>query len=167
MSSIREIQEAQLGLLEAVDALCRKHDIHYTLYGYTLLGAIRVNREDKTIDNETYTTFSQDGGKTWSVPQNIGAVGAPPHLLLHSSGAIVMVTGRRIAPFGQRAYISYDGGKTWSDPIAVGEDAPDWDLGYPSSVELSDGSIFTVYYQKFPGDKYNSILSTRWELPKE
>ncbi len=131
----------------------------------TLLGGIRVNREDKNLDNEVYTTFSTDGGKTWSVPQLAGVFGAPPHLLLHSSGAIVMTTGRRIAPFGENAYISKDGGKTWSDRITISQEAPDWDLGYPSSVELSDGSILTVYYQKYPGDSYNSLLSTRWELP--
>lgn len=63
--------------------------------------------------------------------------------------------------------LSDDGGKTWSKEITVGPESPDWDCGYPSSVELSDGSILTVYYQKYPGDTYNSILSTRWELPKE
>lgn len=146
------------------DRFCEPHVVE--LPDGTLLGAMRVNRIDKVnCDNEVYTTFSNDGGKTWSVPQCIGQVGAPPHLLLHSSGAIVMTTGRRIAPCEERAYISRDGGKTWSAPITISQESPDWDLGYPSSVELSDGSILTVYYQKFPGDSYNSLLSTRWELP--
>ena len=160
----------KLGIVPLVEGMdnhrfCEPHVLE--LPDGTLLGGIRVNREDKSVDNEIYTTFSTDGGKTWSTPENQGAIGAPPHFLLHSSGAIVMVTGRRIAPFGQRARISRDGGKTWGEEIVISEDAPDWDLGYPSSVELSDGSILTVYYQKFPGDKHNSILSTRWELPKE
>lgn len=158
----------KLGVVPTVNGIeparfCEPHVLE--LPDGTLLGAIRVNRTDKTVDNEVYTTFSHDGGKTWSVPENIGTVGAPPHLLLHSSGAIVLTTGRRIAPFGQRAFVSYDSGKTWSEPVVISEEAPDWDLGYPSSVELPDGSILTVYYQKYPGDTYNSILSTRWELP--
>lgn len=159
----------RLGIVPAVegvetDRFCEPHVVE--LPDSTLLGAMRVNRTDKVnADNEVYTTFSTDGGKTWSVPQCIGQVGAPPHLLLHSSGAIVMTTGRRIAPFGERARISKDGGKTWSDEIIISQEAPDWDLGYPSSVELSDGSILTVYYQKYPGDNYNSLLYTRWELP--
>ena len=33
------------------------------------------------------------------------------------------------------------------------DDAPDTDLGYPSTVELSDGSLLTVYYQKYAGDE--------------
>ena len=130
----------------------------------TLLGAIRVHApEGITI----YLTRSTDGGNSWETPAPTGICGAPPHLLLHTSGAVVMVYGRRKKPCGQRAKVSYDGGKTWSEEITVGPESQDWDCGYPSSVELSDGSILTVYYQKYPGDTYNSILSTRWELPKE
>lgn len=150
---------------EGIEAerVCEAHVVE--LPDGTLLGAMRINRINKEVDNEVCTTFSYDGGKTWTVPQIIGQVGAPPHLLLHSSGTIVLTTGRRIAPFGERARLSYDGGKTWGEEIVISEEAPDWDLGYPSSVELSDGSILTVYYQKYPGDSYNSLLSTRWELP--
>ncbi len=130
----------------------------------TILGGIRVHGEDGIT---IYLTRSVNGGKTWEMPAPTGICGTPPHFLLHSSGAVVMVYGRRTTPCGQRAKISYDGGKTWSEEIAVSPESPDWDCGYPSSVELSDGSILTVYYQKYPGDTYNSILSTRWELPKE
>lgn len=131
----------------------------------TILGGIRVEGLPDGIT--IYLTRSVDGGKTWETPVATGICGTPPHFLLHSSGAVVMVYSRRKDPCGQRAKISYDGGKTWSEEIAVGPVSPDWDCGYPSSVELSDGSILTVYYQKYPGDTYNSILSTRWELPKE
>ena len=41
MSSIREIQDIELQMLEAVDTLCKKHGLRYTLYCGTLLGAIR------------------------------------------------------------------------------------------------------------------------------
>ena len=44
------------------------------------------------------------------------------------------------------------------------DDGPDGDLGYPCSLELEDGSIFTVYYQKQPGDALTSILWTRWQI---
>jgi len=133
----------------------------------TILGAMRINRETKEEDNGICTTVSRDGGKTWSEPRLIGAYGAPPHFLLHSSGVLILTYGRRTAPYGQRARLSYDGGETWGEDFAVSQEAPDWDLGYPSSVELSDGSILTVYYQKYPGDSYPSLLGTRWELPGE
>lgn len=67
--------------------------------------------------------------------------------------------------FGSYVKRSRDGGKTWGKESIIGPEAPDWDLGYPSSVELSDGSILTVYYQKYPGDSYTSILSTHREVP--
>ena len=45
------------------------------------------------------------------------------------------------------------------------DDAPDWDLGYPSTVELGDGSLFTVYYQRDAPDEHCSLLWSRWQLP--
>ncbi|MGN1075298.1 MAG: sialidase family protein, partial [Eubacteriales bacterium] len=89
--------------------------------------------------------------------------GSPPHLLVHSSGAVICTYGRREEPFGERAMISYDEGKTWTRDIELCPGA-DFDLGYPATVELADGSLLTVYYQKFPGDSRNSFLYTHWTL---
>jgi hypothetical protein len=48
------------------------------------------------------------------------------------------------------------------------DDGPDADLGYPSSVELGDGSILTVYYQKLAAAREKcSLLWTRWKLPEQ
>ena len=132
----------------------------------TLFGAIRVEGSNIELGFTVYTCFSSDGGKTWSVPQPTGICGSPPHLMLHSSGALVCTYGRRTKPFGERAAVSYDMGKTWEDEYVLCDDAPDTDLGYPSTVELSDGSLLTVYYQKYPGDAKCSILQTRWRLKK-
>lgn len=131
----------------------------------TILGGLRGSGSKMPDVNGVFTTFSYDGGRSFTKPQLLDHSGTPPHFLLHSSGAIVLTYGRRKAPFGERARISYDQGRTWGQEIVISEESPDWDLGYPSSVELSDGSLLTVYYQKFPGDTYNSILSTHWKLP--
>ena len=48
----------------------------------------------------------------------------------------------------------------------ISQEAESDDLGYPSTVELSDGRLLTVYYQILPGDTFASILYTEWELPK-
>ena len=146
--------------------LNRLHEPHVVeLPSGRLLGGIRINGENDRSGNTIYTTYSDDGGKTWSVPKSTGATGTPPHFLLHSSGAIVMTHGRRGTTNFEIAMISWDGGNTWSDEIVISPESPDWDLGYPSSVELSDGSILTVYYQKYGEDSYNSILYTKWQLP--
>jgi hypothetical protein len=47
----------------------------------------------------------------------------------------------------------------------VRDDGFDWDLGYPSTVELADGSLFSVYYQKVQGNHKASLLWSRWQLP--
>lgn len=111
-------------------------------------------------------TESTDDGWTWTPARPLGFHGSPPHLLLHSTGEIICVYGYRLAPFGQRAMISRDGGLTWDKDYVLREDGPDADLGYPSSTELKDGSILTVYYQKLasPHEKC-SLLWTRWRLP--
>jgi hypothetical protein len=96
--------------------------------------------------------------------ESIGAAGSPPHLLKHSSGAIVMVYGYRAQPFGERAKVSRDGGKTWSDEIILRDDAPSGDLGYPASVELPNGDILTIYYQQANAGEKTSLLWTRWSL---
>ncbi len=157
----------KLGAVPEPDGIARAnlHEPHVAeLPDGTLFGAIRINDPN---GNTICLTRSCDGGKNWEKPVLTGICGTPPHLLLHSSGAIIMTYSRRKAPCGQRAKISYDGGKNWSEEITVSPESPDWDCGYPSSVELSDGSILTVYYQKYQDDSYNSILSTHWHLPKE
>ncbi|MEA4823156.1 MAG: sialidase family protein [Clostridiaceae bacterium] len=110
-----------------------------------------------------FQTYSDDGGLTWSVPTYTDVSGSPPHLLVHSSGAVICAYGRREEPFGERVMISYDEGATWTRDMEL-YPGTDVDLGYPASVELADGSILTVYYHKFPGDKNCSFLYTHWTL---
>ena len=99
---------------------------------------------------------------------NPGAVGVPrlttpPAATLDRRGRPTY--GYRLAPFGERAIVSYDDGTSWDTDLVLRDDGPDTDLGYPSSVELSDGAIFTVYYQKRAPGELCSLLWTRWELP--
>jgi hypothetical protein len=111
-------------------------------------------------------TDSTDGGQTWSTPKPLGFHGSPPHLLRHSSGVLVCVYGYRQPGYGQRVMFSRDGGATWDHDWIIRDDGPDGDLGYPASVELADGSLFTIYYQKVPGDRKCSLLCSRWRLPE-
>ena len=113
-----------------------------------------------------YLTRSTNGGKTWAKPEFLVA-GAPPSLLLHSSGMIVMSYGWRGEAPGQRVAFSRDGGRTWSLDWILREDGPTPDLGYPSTVELADGSFCTVYYQKVRADDLNcALMVSHWTLPQ-
>jgi len=130
----------------------------------SLLGMLRMERMPGCPTFTMYQMRSEDDGYTWSVPQPTGVLGSPPHLLVHSSGAVICSYARRQTPFGQFAMVSRDGGKTWPVHYAIDDRAADGDLGYPCSVELADGSILTVYYQKCEGDDFPSILCTHWAL---
>jgi hypothetical protein len=95
-----------------------------------------------------WETYSDDGGRTWARPFATPLWGFPPHLLVLTDGSVLCSYGYRRPPFGERACVSVDG-VTW-DPAhetVLSDQAPNGDLGYPASVELSDGSILTVYYQ--------------------
>jgi hypothetical protein len=110
-------------------------------------------------------TMSDDGGRSWSTAQPLGFHGSPPHVMVHSTGVVAAVYGCRERPYGQRAMVSYDGGGTWDAGYILRGDGPDGDLGYPASVELADGQIFTVYYQKRGAGEPCSLLWSRWALP--
>lgn len=135
----------------------------------TLFGAIRAEGKEIGEYFTIYTTVSRDGGRTWSAWRRADVSGSPPHLMRHSSGALICSFGRREPPFGERAMVSYDNGESWRDEYVLDDRAKESDLGYPCSVELSDGSIMTVYYQRWMDENGNtdpkcSILYTRWKL---
>ena len=59
--------------------------------------------------------------------------------------------------------ISRDCGKTWGEEHILSE-AYCNDLGYPATVELEDGSLVTVYYERYGEDKFTSMLSVKWTI---
>jgi len=137
-----------------------------------LLGMIRIqDHRGTTLAASGIPSFSlmqsesDDGGRTWTPARPLGFHGSPPHLLRHSSGAMVLTYGYRQEPFGQRVAFSHDDGATWDHNWIIRDDGPGDDLGYPSTVELGDGSLFSVYYQQAAPDEKCSILWSKWRLP--
>ena len=138
-----------------------------------LIGAIRIQNygeaklEDLGLVNFGIAmTESTDGGQTWTQANPLSFHGSPPHLIRHSSGMLVMVCGYRLEPYGQRVALSTDDGQTWEHDFIIRDDGPDGDLGYPASVEMPDGSILTVYYQKPQSTQDKcAFLWSKWRLP--
>ncbi|TVR58793.1 MAG: exo-alpha-sialidase [Spirochaetaceae bacterium] len=138
-----------------------------------LVGLIRVqNFGDEKIGNPNVPHFSlvqtvsDDGGRTFSRAEPLGFHGSPAHIVRHSNGVLVSVYGYREKPYGERVALSRDGGETWEYNQILRDDGPDGDLGYPASVELDDGSIFTIYYQKPSSvDDKCGLMWSRWRLP--
>ena len=78
-------------------------------------------------------------------------------LELHDGRLLPSFTSRIPGLFGVVLRISDDGGESWSRPcVLLSMPAGDWhktDCGYPSSVQLADGTLVTAYYfgPKKPG----------------
>ena len=125
---------------------------------------VHIRNHNKKDERETLQCESTDGGKTFSTPRSIGVWGLPSHLLLLRDGRLVMSYGHRRPPYGNQARVSSDGGRTWSEPLLISTDGPGGDLGYPSSVELDDGSIVTVWYEVRPDSPLAVLRQARWTL---
>ena len=59
---------------------------------------------------------------------------------------------------------SRDRGRTWSQPFTLSDDGSGTDLGYPSTVELKDGRLFTVWYESLAGSPKAVLRKLEWSL---
>ena len=48
------------------------------------------------------------------------------------------------------------------DEIILTDDAKSWDFGYPSTVEMADGTLFTLWYEN-PG-RAAKLRMLRWKI---
>jgi len=72
---------------------------------------------------------------------------------------------QHVCPWGKTVLsVSRDDGASWDHDWILRDDAPG-DVGYPATVELADGSLFSVYYQQAAPDEKCSILWSKWSLP--
>ena len=89
--------------------------------------------------------------------------GFPSHLQIFGKDKMIMTYGYRLKPYGVRARISTDSGKTWGDEIILSDDGKNGDLGYPSTVEMADGSLFTLWYENM-GKKGAKLRYLNWQF---
>ena len=129
------------------------------------------------IDGYLRLSVSDDKGKnlSWSLPEKskpLAIWGYPAHMLSLKDGTLLCAYGYRKDPMGIRASISYDGGDTWDmeNEYVLRDDGASVDLGYPCSIQLRDGRIFTVYYihtkTTHPGP-YTEIDGVFWSPKKK
>lgn len=159
---VGEIANIQRGDLFPLS--CEPHAI--VLPDGRILVHIRVQKSAAGL----FTVFqseSCDGGKTWSAPRQLLSDdgGSPPHVLCHSSGVLVCTYGYRAKkPFGVKAMFSRDNGETWDVDHVIYSNHASADLGYPSTVELPDGSLLTVFYAHSAENAPAVILQQRWRF---
>ncbi len=124
----------------------------------------QIRNHNRANGGETLQTESSDGGKTWSETHPIGVWGLPSHLLCLADGRLLMTYGHRRKPLGNQARVSSDEGRTWSEPMILSGDGNSGDLGYPSTVQLANGSLLSVWYELLKGSSCAVLRQARWTL---
>jgi hypothetical protein len=112
-----------------------------------------------------YQSQSSDGGQSWTAAKATPMWGHPAHVLLLDDGRLLCTYGYRRPPYGVRACVSHDGGTIWNigEEIVLRADGGSRDVGYPSSIQLDDGSVVTVYYIH-GADGIRHIAATHWQV---
>jgi len=142
------------------------------------LAASRIERgpDEKTPALGLELFVSEDEGRTWTpkgpLTSNSGGDAGqhPGHLLRLKDGRILLTFGMRdFGAIGIRA--SDDEGQTWRPGVVLqrlgrgsggyGVGDTKGDLGYPATVQLSDGSLVTAYYYSKPAYHMGVV---RWSL---
>ena len=145
------------------DTYTEYHELHAleTIEGRLI---VQIRNHNAANTQETLQCESSDGGKTWTAPHPIGVWGLPSHLLRLKDGRLLMTYGHRRPPFGNQARLSKDQGRTWSERLVISSDGITWDLGYPSTVELADGTLLTAWYESMKDYPRAVLRQARWTI---
>jgi hypothetical protein len=125
---------------------------------------VQIRNHNKANSGETLQCESEDGGATWTEPHAIDVWGLPSHLLRLKDDRLLMTYGHRRAPLGNQARISEDHGRTWSEAIIISGDGTSGDLGYPTTVQLADGSLLTAWYERMKGSDKAVLREAHWSI---
>mgnify|MGYP001611871778 CR=1 FL=1 len=108
---------------------------------------------------------SEDDAKTWRlIVTPTVADQHPADLLKLADGRVLLTYGDRRSDRGINICVSADGGRTWTGSARISQDVSG-DCGYPSSAQLQDGTLVTVFYaaRTKDYDKYQ-MAAIRWRL---
>jgi len=138
-------------------------------------GALHAVWEERT-GSDTLAIFharSADGGRTWSEPFTLAAVGADkkalpygyPGLAVAGDDVHVVWTGGGTGRVGRRWRVSRDGGTTWSEPADILSGLE----GFTSSEAMlagPDGRVHLFEQLRFPQGIYEATArADGWDEP--
>ena len=141
----------------------------------TLVCMMRTMHLPRRRHQRMWVSYSRNVGESWSPPEATNLWGYPADLTLLRDGRMLCTYGYRRDPMGVRGCISSDGihwdaanefviREGGTAPVAA-EPGWYWHIGYPTSIQLKNGTIFTVDHQwtdKEPFVQY--VVGVLWEL---
>jgi hypothetical protein len=106
---------------------------------------------------------SNDDARTWKRQQPLTLpMQVTGHLTQLADGRVLLSHGNRCwNNYGVDVRISDDAGASWSPPFRIA-DCPRPDCGYPSTVQVADGSAVTAYYTQVSDDYHYEMRVARW-----
>jgi hypothetical protein len=123
-------------------------------------GLVALNRMGGVKFHAIFRQFSTDYGISWDKPEMVAFDGMHPATSLWIGDDYLMTVGSRRYPFGARGVVSRDFGVTfdWVHQIVFsdncGIEQERRDNGYPTSVLLPDGLLYTVWYKSHSDHPY-------------
>lgn len=116
-------------------------------------GSLRCLLRTDKAGLHLYESRSTDGGKTWSKPIDTFLHGQAAGLLYHSSGSVFAAyrSWSQNSRVRGVAGVFTEPGKPWDPAKEFDIALIGGDVAYPSSIELSGGSILCVYYAREHG----------------
>jgi hypothetical protein len=91
---------------------------------------------------------SHDEGRTWTPYQDttLSSLHTPGHLLQLQDGRILCSHASRSYPGSIYVTTSSDEGRTWGASRVIANDQENFDNTYPTTAQLKDGTLVTVWY---------------------
>ena len=142
-------------------------------YNETALLRLRPDRwlaaSRSHADGHLALFVSEDEGKHWAKSGLLTLPGHhPAHLLRMADGRVLLTYGiREKGHHGIGYRTSEDEGQSWSRPTRIVNLEETTDGGYPSTVQMADGTLLTAYYSnRVPQHQRYHMGSVRWVLEK-
>jgi hypothetical protein len=139
----------------------------------TIVSMLRAVAEPRLRQDNMWVAYSTDEGFSWSRPERTPLWGYPADLICLHDGRILATYGHRRDPYCIRGCLSGDGihwnkadeftiGLTPVPPKSV---SPWWHIGYPTSIQLKNGTIFSIYHEWSTQEPWVQVVAaTLWEL---
>jgi hypothetical protein len=145
------------------------YDGYYPQVAISGSNAVAVWYQSDGSNSRIYSSYSTDGGATWSdeqlIEDNAGNNGIGPQVAISGSNAVAV--WHQHDGSSSRIYSNYstDGGATWHDDLLIEDN--DGNNGHDPQVAISGSNVVAVWYQWYDGDwriysNYSSDGGDNW-----